>query len=87
MKNKILYILIGLVILIGGFLLINSYIYMQKQGDGGFQKDYKNISYMIEGKEVALVNGYSEVEIAPGSASKIITNSAFLYIGTIQSLL
>ena len=72
MKKIILYI-IGFVVLVGAFFLVSDYIYIQKQGDGGFQKDYKNISYMIEGREVTLVNGYSEIEIAPNSASKIIT--------------
>ena len=36
--------------------------------------DYKNITYTIENQPVTLVNGYSEKEAAPGSASKIITN-------------
>lgn len=35
--------------------------------------DPKNATYIIEGEEIALVNGKSEKEIAPGSASKIIT--------------
>ncbi|MDD5098528.1 MAG: hypothetical protein PHD31_02320 [Candidatus Pacebacteria bacterium] len=35
--------------------------------------DAKNITYTIEGQEVTLVNGKSEVVATPGSASKIIT--------------
>ncbi len=35
--------------------------------------DPKNATYTIEGKTVTLVNGVSEVEAAPGSASKITT--------------
>lgn len=35
--------------------------------------DYKNISYTIDGKIVALVDGFSETEAAPGSSSKITT--------------
>lgn len=35
--------------------------------------DARNATYIIEGKEFTLVNGKSEKEIAPGSASKIIT--------------
>lgn len=35
--------------------------------------DYKNISYEIDGKEIALVDGYAEEEIA-GSDSKTKTN-------------
>ena len=35
--------------------------------------DYKNLTYKVGGKEIKLVNGYAENEIAPGSASKLIT--------------
>jgi heat shock protein HslJ len=35
--------------------------------------DYKNAGYFVEGKSVQLVNGVSETETAPGSASKTIT--------------
>ncbi len=35
--------------------------------------DFKNISYTIEGQQITLKNGFSEDEIAPGSASKNIT--------------
>jgi len=33
----------------------------------------KNCNYLIEGKNITLEDGYSELEIVPGSASKIIT--------------
>ena len=36
-------------------------------------KDPLNMSYIIENEAVELVNGYSEIEIVPGSASKKIT--------------
>ena len=43
--------------------------------------DYKNATYQVEGQPVNLLNGVSEVESAPGSATKIITryfgNEAF----------
>lgn len=35
--------------------------------------DYKNITYRIDGRMVALVNGVAESEAAPGSASKVTT--------------
>ena len=35
--------------------------------------DHKNITYIIENRPIKLINGYSEIEAAPGSASKIIT--------------
>jgi hypothetical protein len=34
---------------------------------------YKDATYQIEGQSITLVNGTSEIEAAPGSASKIIT--------------
>lgn len=43
--------------------------------------DYKNITYQIEGQNVTLKDGLSEMEAAPGSAGKVITryfgNEAF----------
>jgi len=36
--------------------------------------DARNTSYLIDGKKIALVNGHSETEIFPGSASKNITD-------------
>src|SRR5438105_3216241 len=35
--------------------------------------DQKNTSYVIAGQTVALVNGRSEMSVAPDSASKIVT--------------
>jgi hypothetical protein len=35
--------------------------------------DPQNATYLIDGKEVTLVNGVSEQEAAPGSATKIVT--------------
>lgn len=35
--------------------------------------DPQNATYLIEGKEVTLVNGVAEQEAAPGSATKVVT--------------
>lgn len=35
---------------------------------------YKNTAYEVDGKQVKLVNGISEVEASPGSSTKIITH-------------
>ncbi len=35
--------------------------------------NYKDATYQIEGKQVTLINGLSEVAAAPGSATKIVT--------------
>ncbi len=43
--------------------------------------DGKNTSFTIDGKEVTLVNGISEVPIAPSSASKIVTR----YFGNVAT--
>ena len=38
-----------------------------------FVVDPQNATYLIDGKEVTLVNGVAEQEAAPGSASKVVT--------------
>lgn len=55
------------IILIGvGVFVCSRYI-------GVHNDDYKNASYVIEGKRVQLKNGFAETEAAPGSASKTVT--------------
>lgn len=57
-------------------LIIVGIIYMNKNSDTVediSKHDYKNIYYTIDGNEVLLVDGVSEVESAPGSSSKIVT--------------
>ena len=46
---------------------------LSKGARKGFAADPLNASYRIEGQEIQLVNGRSEVEAAPGSATKIRT--------------
>lgn len=58
-------------IIVGGFYLLNSYIYNEKQA--ATVSDYKDAEFMIDGTRVKLENGVSEVAAAPGSASKVIT--------------
>ncbi len=36
-------------------------------------KEHKNTTYVIEGRPTTLMNGLSEIEAAPGSATKVIT--------------
>ncbi len=70
--NKILLsIVAAAIILIGGFFILNSYIYDEKQVVA--EADHKDAEYIIEGQRVKLQDGVAEVEAAPGSASKIIT--------------
>lgn len=70
--NKWLLIGVGvIVVLIGGFFALNSYIYNEKQAT--VATDYKDAEYIIEGERVKLKDGFSETEAAPNSASKTTT--------------
>ena len=74
MSKKV--ILIAIIIIVIG---IGYWIYQPKEevgGPMGSEKtalDPKNCTYIIERKDIALKDGYSEEEIVPGSASKLIT--------------
>jgi len=71
MNKTIAYIITGIVALVGVFYVITTNTDKEKQVVT--PQDYKNIEYVIDGKRVKLTNGVSETEVAPGSASKIIT--------------
>lgn len=71
MKKIILWGVGIVVVAVGGFYALNSYIYNEKQTTA--TNSYKDAEYMIEGQRVKLSNGVAEVEAAPGSASKITT--------------
>lgn len=71
MNKTILGIVVVIAVLVGGFFFLNSYIYNEKQAPA--ENDYKDAEFFIDGQKVKLENGVSEVEAAPGSASKIIT--------------
>ncbi|MES2437406.1 MAG: META domain-containing protein [Patescibacteria group bacterium] len=74
--KKTLIILVGILILcITGFYVLNSYIYNEKQGDQAPAPvaSHKDATYVIDGKVVMLKDGKVEVEAAPGSSSKIVT--------------
>jgi len=62
----------GILVVFGAiFLVPHSPAIDTEQSTGAV--GYKNISYLIDGRRVQLKDGVSEVEAAPGSASKIIT--------------
>lgn len=71
MKKVILGVL-ALVILVGGYFILRPYS-LNEKGVQILGSDYKNATYVIDGKSVTLVDGLSEVEAAPGSAAKIVT--------------
>jgi len=72
MKN-IIWGLVVVVALVGGFFAFNAYIYQEKQGDVSPALDYKNATYVIDGRVVPLIDGLAEQEAVPGAASKIVT--------------
>ena len=71
MKKVILAVLVLAVLVAGYFVLKPSSL--NENGNQVLGTDYKNATYVIDGKSVTLVNGLSEVEAAPGSAAKIVT--------------
>jgi len=71
MNKLLLSVLAVLVVLVGGFFILNSYIYNEKQAVA--TSDYKDAEYVIDGQHIKLTNGEAESEAAPGSASKIVT--------------
>lgn len=76
MTSKKVYVssLIGLVLIaaiIAGFFALNTYMYNEKQAYTA--TDYKNAEYVIDGKRVRLVDGVSEIQLAPDTVSKTIT--------------
>jgi hypothetical protein len=70
-RTVVLAVLGGVLLLGAGFYALNTYIYTEKQAP--LSSGYKNIEYGVGGVRVLLVNGVSEQEAAPGSASKITT--------------
>lgn len=55
MHKYLLYIVVALAVAVGGFFVLNNYIYTEKQGP----QDYKDATYIIQGEPVTLVDGES----------------------------
>lgn len=75
MKKFILaFLLISIVAISVYFLLSNKEESTLKTGEATSASfDGKNTSFVIDGQNITLVNGISEIQAAPGSASKITT--------------
>jgi hypothetical protein len=74
MQKVLIYIVGVVIVLVGGFFILNNYIYTQKQGDNGFQDGYKDIAYTINGSSIDLEDGYAESDGMVGSTTtKLIT--------------
>ena len=74
-RKTIGFIVVSVVAVVGYVLFSESdeMASSDKEGQSVVITDYRNASYTIEGKVVKLSDGYSESEVAPGSAAKIIT--------------
>lgn len=72
MKNVFVYAIVVVAILIGGFYVLNNYIYTEKQGDTLGQPDYKNVSYVINGETITLIDGKAEA-LGTGTTSAVTT--------------
>lgn len=71
MNKWLVWILVVGALLVGGFFMFNAYIYEEKQATA--TADYKDAEFFIEDQRVKLTNGVAEMEAAPDSASKILT--------------
>lgn len=60
-------------VLVVGYIIFDSYSRRENTTVQVLAKDYRNATYVIDGKPVTLVDGLSETEVVPGSATKIIT--------------
>jgi heat shock protein HslJ len=54
--------------------LVASVYFLRVEKNEKVEKSYKDATYIIDGENIKLVNGKSEKEVAPGSASKILVN-------------
>lgn len=73
--KTIIYILIAIAVLVGGFFALNKFIYNEKQGEPAIKEvvtDPKNATYMISGESVTLKNGVHEAAI-PNSSAQVVT--------------
>ncbi len=73
MKRTYVYTIVFSLIAVLGGLYLTRQVVPSEQEVKQSAKDHKNIAYTIDGKQVMLVNGVSETEIVPGSASKVVT--------------
>ncbi len=60
-----------LIALVGGFFILNNYIYQEKQATTA--ADFKDAEYLIDGERIQLTDGVAETPSAPGSASMVTT--------------
>ncbi len=62
-----------IIILLVVIVVASSFYFVFSKKQSAVVNDYKNIEYTFSGQPIKLVNGVSEVPVATGSASKIVT--------------
>jgi len=72
MKRSLILLSI-VIVLIGGYFMWNSYYPKTNLPEEQTADSYKNITFTIDGRDIKLTDGFSEMEIVPESASKITT--------------
>jgi heat shock protein HslJ len=71
-KTFVISVVAIILFIVISFFAINTFIYNEKQGEVALKNEHDG-AYKIDGQNIFLENGISEMEAAPGSASKIIT--------------
>ncbi|MEX0652347.1 MAG: hypothetical protein WD509_03405 [Candidatus Paceibacterota bacterium] len=69
MKTICTWIIIILVVIVGGFFALNSYIYQEKQGEG-LPQDFKEATFTVSGEPVTLKDGVAKAYTSLGGASE-----------------
>lgn len=71
--KKLIYILIAVVVIIAAIFVVKDLFINKGNAPTVSIVSYKDSTYTFDGQPITLVNGVSEITVAPGSASKIIT--------------
>lgn len=75
-KEILVLIFVVVLLMVGMNFLPPPHNFIPKNSEDGKVKlaqNYLDATYVLDGREVKLVNGVSEIEVAPDSASKIVT--------------
>lgn len=76
LKEILLLIFVVVLLMVGMNFLPPPHNFVPKNNEEGkikLAQSYLDATYVLDGREIKLTNGVSEIEVAPGSASKIIT--------------
>lgn len=76
LKEILVLIFVVVLLMVGMNFLPPPHNFVPKNNEAGkikLAQNYLDATYVLDGREVKLTNGVSEIEVAPGSASKIVT--------------